>query len=60
MDCSILARTVAWDVDDPEYPHEWRYDANGDPHCTAFVPKGESIPALRDDRTIDMFGGPAE
>jgi len=35
--CSILARTLMHDVDDPEYPKEWVEDNIG-PRCTAFVP----------------------
>jgi len=34
--CYIRAATYAFEVDDPEYPSEWTYDATGQPCCTAF------------------------
>jgi hypothetical protein len=33
--CDIIAETMAYGVDDPEYPREWVYGENG-PECTAF------------------------
>lgn len=53
--CPILAATFAHDVHDPEYPTEWCLDASGAPQCTAFVPEGEPVPALRCPHTLDMF-----
>lgn len=38
--CPIVAATMAFDVDDPEYPREWVYGARG-PCCTAFVAEGQ-------------------
>jgi hypothetical protein len=39
--CPILARTFAFDIDDPEYPKEWIVDDDGlnNPRCTAFEAK---------------------
>jgi len=37
--CEILRNTMAFDVDDPEYPREWIYDESGKPCCTAFKEK---------------------
>ena len=34
--CPILAAALTFDVDDPDYPPEWTYDAKGQPRCTAF------------------------
>jgi hypothetical protein len=34
--CQILAMTMAVDEDDPDYPKEWTFDAEGQPCCTAF------------------------
>jgi hypothetical protein len=34
--CPIVAATFCYEVDDPQYPAEWTYDANGNPICTAF------------------------
>ena len=33
--CRILADTMAFDIDDPEYPDEWIYQ-DGNPVCTKF------------------------
>lgn len=57
--CDIVGRTMAYNVDDPEYPSEWIYDENGAPCCTAFIPAGEPVPAARCAHTNDMFGGEA-
>lgn len=35
--CRILPRTMGHNVDDPEYPEQWTYDAEGDPTCTSFT-----------------------
>lgn len=41
--CEILARSLAFDLNSPEYPKEWVRRANddewpGSARCTAFVP----------------------
>lgn len=33
--CPILGNTMAFEVEDPEYPEEWRYTEDGHV-CTAF------------------------
>lgn len=53
--CKIIADTMAYSPEDPEYPPQWQYGKDGQPCCTAFVPAGQEIPAERDTRTIDMF-----
>jgi hypothetical protein len=35
--CNIQLRTMAFGVDETEYPVEWQYDADGNPTCTAFL-----------------------
>lgn len=35
--CSIVAKTMAFDENDKEYPREWRY-IDGKPTCTRHVP----------------------
>ena len=35
-DCEIIVKTMAFEKDDPEYPKEWKFDAEGCPTCTAF------------------------
>lgn len=57
--CQILADTMAYNVDDPEYPSEWQYGKDGHPVCTAFVQIGEVI-TIRCEATVDMFDGPAD
>lgn len=57
-DCNILARSFAFSIGDAEYPVEWIRDANG-PRCTAFVPRGETIPPPRCTRTLELFGDSA-
>ena len=50
-DCEILARTLIFDVNDPEYPKEWTYK-NNSPVCTKFKdiddkePVNKAIPDL--------------
>lgn len=58
--CEIIADTMAFAVDDPQYPSEWQYGKDGQPCCTAFVSAGSAVPPARCDKTIDMFEGPAE
>ena len=35
-ECTIVARTFAFRVDEPEYPREWIHGEGG-PECTAYV-----------------------
>ena len=35
--CNIIARTMVFDIDDPEYPTEWQYGPGGHPVCTKFT-----------------------
>lgn len=39
QDCDIIARTFVYDVKDPDYPKEWRWNGKGQPECTAFEEK---------------------
>lgn len=34
--CDIIFRSMVHHTEEPEYPREWRYDADGSPECTAF------------------------
>lgn len=58
--CGIIADTLRLSVDDPDYPKEWRYDANGNPVCTAFVEHPKGAHEDRCTKTIDMFEGQHE
>lgn len=55
--CEILTRSMAFDIEDQEYPVEWVCTDKG-PECTAFVEKGSRITS-RCEKTPDMFGGDA-
>lgn len=55
-DCPIVAATFTYEADDPKYPPEWCFDADGNPHCTAFVEFGNPL-AYRCPDTPDMFPG---
>jgi hypothetical protein len=41
MDATDPAMSMAFEIDDPEYPEEWVYDEDGRPKCTAFKGKSE-------------------
>lgn len=45
--CGILERSFWNDIDEPDYPREWVFDANGCPTCTAFV-ETEGPDAIQD------------
>ena len=51
--CQIIAATMAYNLDDQEYPQEWTYDKDGRPCCTAFVAVGSKN--YRCEKTPDMF-----
>lgn len=53
--CEIIGATMRFNVEDPDYPKEWIYGADGQPMCSAFVPVGDKI-VFRDPLTVDMFG----
>jgi hypothetical protein len=56
--CPIIARTMAFNVGDAEYPVEWIRDVGewpGNPRCTAFVPVGQPIQPPRDEQTLPLF-----
>lgn len=53
--CDIIGDTMAYDVDDPEYPSEWQFGTDGQPRCTAFVEAGQPIPEPRCTKTLDLF-----
>lgn len=36
QDCEILANSICYDINDPEYPKEWIYDENNDSICIKF------------------------
>lgn len=61
--CSIIARTMGYDLDDPKYPKEWRRREAATEYpggeCTAFEPErapGDTPSAVvRDELTKDLF-----
>ena len=36
--CDIPMKTMAFDVDDAEYPEQWQHGEDGQPKCTVFEP----------------------
>lgn len=54
--CMILARTMAFGIDDEEYPEEWIYE-DGSPTCTAFrhESEGEPEPTFNDPNQKSIF-----
>lgn len=38
--CMILGATMAFSIDDKEYPKEWITGSGKGPRCTAFEPRG--------------------
>lgn len=56
--CRILPKTMAYQVDDPEYPEQWTYDEEGYPTCTSFTDR--SGPRYRKpcSKTADLFAEP--
>jgi len=34
--CMLLAKTMVYDIDDPEYPKEWVQNEEGEARCTKF------------------------
>ena len=65
--CVIVLKTMAFDIEDPEYPNQWRY-VDGEPTCTAFKSREEFNAARRlkrksssiiakDTDTLDLFAG---
>lgn len=62
--CQILADSLFLGVDDPNYPREWRYDANDRPTCTAFLDEGdddgrEPLPPI-DPAQLVLIADPTE
>jgi hypothetical protein len=56
-DCPILAASFVYEVDDPKYPNEWRYERD-EPICTAFRasdPMAE--PHMKSAAVKDLFPG---
>ena len=39
--CEIIGETMAYDVDEEQYPDAWRYDAQGCPTCIKFEAREE-------------------
>jgi hypothetical protein len=59
--CDILARTMAFGVDHPDYPTEWIYGDDNRPKCTAFLwDDAEEIQPLDPNAVVrDLFAGMA-
>lgn len=55
--CMIMLMSMAYDIDDEHYPVELVGTCLEDAECTAYVPEGEEIPAIRCQHTEDLFKG---
>jgi hypothetical protein len=56
LGCEIFARSMAFNIGDPQYPSEWTYKPDGVPKCTAFeLDVGEPKQEARCPHTLDMF-----
>jgi hypothetical protein len=54
-DCPILAATFVYEIADPKYPSEWRYE-RGEPVCSAFEASDPlDQPFLRSAACSDLF-----
>jgi hypothetical protein len=53
--CQILARTLAFNVNDPKYPTEWIETDDG-PMCTAYVPDDGQDPNQPTPRELESAG----
>lgn len=47
--CDIIADTMIFNIDDPEYPRAWCYGPDGQPMCAAFVEPGTPIPPTAEE-----------
>lgn len=54
--CSIYGRTLAMDIDNPEYPKEWVSDQDGrNAKCTAFSePRPRARRVIEDKRQVGL------
>ena len=56
--CELIANSMAFEPGQAGYPVEWIHDKEGVPCCTAFLDARDTVTqVVRDDRTVDMFGG---
>ena len=46
--CKIIADTLAYDVDEPEYPKEWTWQA-GSPTCSKFLSVDDETPRISNE-----------
>ncbi len=51
--CQIIADVFAYETDNPKYPKEWVYGADGVPKCTAFTT--DPSKPVRCGKTADLF-----
>lgn len=56
LGCDIYLRSMAFKINDPEYPTEWTYKPDGMPKCTAFeLDGGDRNQEPRCPSTKDLF-----
>ena len=53
--CRILPKVMALHTDDPEYPEQWTYDAEGYPTCASFTESSGPKRRKPCSKTADLF-----
>jgi len=57
--CEILTTAILFDIDQKDYPKEWKYDGDGRPTCTAFCARRTATEEEPDQErckhTLDLF-----
>lgn len=53
--CKILADSLCFEVNEPEYPKEWVYDENNKPTCTSFTTETVKRKKVYNDNDGDLF-----
>jgi hypothetical protein len=54
-DCEIWTAALCFSVDEPDYPKELVFDADGRPTCKGFADEHSERVAPRCDQTLDLF-----
>jgi len=57
--CPLIANSMAYNIGDPEYPKEWKYqDDTGEPTCTKFRDEARGEPRDENAAVGDLFSAP--
>jgi hypothetical protein len=53
--CPILGAALFNNIDEPDFPQEWRYNASNEPCCTGFAEDASQVAPARCDKTFELF-----